>query len=187
MTGECESKRCICHAAWTGLSCEHLHLLPAHRSALYPVGGHPTSLPSTRSFPWGGTIAKEAGKSKYHLFVAEWANHRPMTYATWPAQVDVRHAISTSPNGPWTSREVVLTGAGNPVYALAHDGTHLIFFTGVPQPISGCSPSAQLQRRYEQHAAHTERPSVPWLLQSQLAWRILSRRRRHQSRSQPKP
>jgi hypothetical protein len=30
--------------------------------------------------------------------------------------------------------------AGNPVYARAPDGTHLLYFTGVPQPISGCPP-----------------------------------------------
>lgn len=140
MTGTCTAGRCRCDPAWTGPSCEHLHLLPALQQALYPRGGHPTSLPSSRSFPWGGTIAKEVGQDKYHLFVAEWANHCPMTYATWPAQVNVRHATATTPNGPWTPKEVVLTGAGNPVYARAPDGTHLLYFTGVPQPISGCPP-----------------------------------------------
>eukprot|EP01046_Picozoa_sp_COSAG06_P058238 COSAG06_NODE_11624_length_1484_cov_1.859206_1_plen_132_part_10 len=96
MTGTCTAGRCRCDPAWPGPSCEHLHLLPALQQALYPRGGHPTSLPSSRSFPWGGTIAKEVGQDKYHLFVAEWANHCPMTYATWPAQVNVRHATATT-------------------------------------------------------------------------------------------
>ena len=140
MTGSCTDGRCLCDPAWTGPNCEHLHLLPASRQALYPEGGHPTSLPSSRSFPWGGTIAKEAAQSRYHLYVAEWANHCAMTYATWPAQVNIRHATSNSPNGPWTPAEVVLSGAGNPVYVRAVDGAHLIYFTGVPQPFSGCPP-----------------------------------------------
>jgi hypothetical protein len=138
LTGSCTSDLiCKCDTAWTGPSCEHLHLLPAYRTALYPAGGHPTSLPSSRPFPWGGTIAKEG--QVYHLFVAEWANHCPMTYATWPAQVNVRHATSKSPHGPWNPQEIVLTGAGNPVLTRAPDGTHLLFFTGVPQPFSRCA------------------------------------------------
>jgi hypothetical protein len=119
MTGTCTAGRCRCDPAWTGPSCEHLHLLPALQQALYPRGGHPTSLPSSRSFPWGGTIAKEVGQDKYHLFVAEWANHCPMTYATWPAQVNVRHATATTPNGPWTPKEVVLTALAIQ-YTLGH-------------------------------------------------------------------
>ena len=59
LTGSCTAAKCLCDAAWTGPHCENLNLLPAHRAALYPAGGHPTALPSNRSFPWGGTIAKD--------------------------------------------------------------------------------------------------------------------------------
>jgi hypothetical protein len=60
LAGTCSasSGTCACDAAWTGPACERLHLLPAHRSALYPAGGHPTALPSDRPFPWGGSIMK---------------------------------------------------------------------------------------------------------------------------------
>ena len=108
LTGTCSSSgRCDCDAAWMGPRCERLHLLPAHRSAFYPTGGHPTELPSDRPFTWGGSILKdEAGL--YHLFVVEYMNHCPMTYGTWTSQSSVRHATARSASGPWEPKELPL-------------------------------------------------------------------------------
>lgn len=120
LTGTCTAGACVCDAAWTGQACESLHLLPAHRSALYPPGGHATSLPSTRPFPWGGSILKDDA-GIYHLFVVEYMNQCPMTYGTWTFQSSVRHAVSKSLAGPWEPKELPLGPGptGNPLVVQA--------------------------------------------------------------------
>ena len=181
LAGTCSSGRCDCDAAWTGPTCERLHLLPAHRSAFYPAGGHPTELPSDRPFTWGGSIMKdEAGL--YHLFVVEYMNHCPMTYGTWTSQSSVRHATSRSASGPWEPRELPLGPGptGNPVVTRAPDGTYLMYFTNVPRqnraaaepPPRNCSssqrsdwgPARYCTKQCETglHLAHSKSLDGPW-------------------------
>ena len=149
LTGSCSAGTCHCDAAWTGPACEHLHLLPAHRGALYPpTTPNPPTLPpfqndstySPTTSPWGGAVIEEEASGIFHLFVTEYANHCPMTYGTWTFQASIRHATGVSANGPWEPQELVLSGSGNPVIVRAPDGTYVLYFTGVPRPMSGKAP-----------------------------------------------
>jgi hypothetical protein len=181
LAGTCSGGRCDCDAAWTGPTCEQLHLLPAHRSAFDPAGGHPTQLPSDRPFTWGGSIIKDDA-GLYHLFVVEYMNHCPMTYGTWTVQSSVRHAVSRSASGPWEPKELPLGPGptGNPVVTRAPDGTYLLYFTNVPRqnrtaaepPPRNCSSNQRSDWgpvRYctEQcetglHLAHSKSLDGPW-------------------------
>ena len=54
----------------------------------------------------------------------------------------IRHAVSTSPTGPWQPKELILDGSGNPVLTgRAPDGTYLLYFTGIPRPWSKKLPA----------------------------------------------
>ena len=182
LTGSCVASSCKCDAAWTGRACERLHLLPARRSALYPAGGHPTSLPSNRSFPWGGSIIKSKD-GVYHLFVTEYMNRCPMTYETWTLMSSIRHATSPSIDGPWQPKELVLeAAAGNAVVVEAPDGTYVMFFTNVPDkrklslvrdcrssnmsswgPMRYCAKPADCGTGL--HLAHSRSLDGPWTVQ----------------------
>ena len=81
-----------------------------------------------------------------HAYVTEYQNHCPMTYSTWSTQTQIRHATSPNLDGPWTPLDVAVPdAAGNPVVAVAPDGTILLYFTntrwtGGTRNCSGASP-----------------------------------------------
>lgn len=192
LTGSCIASRCTCDAAWTGPACEQLHLLPALRSALYPAGGHATELPSNRSFPWGGSVIRDNATGIYHLFVTEYMNRCPMTYGTWTLQSSIRHATSTTANGPWLLRELVLqAAAGNPVVARAPDGTYVMYFTNVQTgpkhprdctsanrsewgPPSYCTKDGHCDDATGLHLAHSASLDGPWTVQLNIADRSIA-------------
>lgn len=127
--GVCARGKCVCDATWTDLNCQMLHVLPARVGSGYPT--HPATdvLPANTSFTWGGHVVQDSD-GLYHGFFTTWMNQCPMTYATWQTQTNIQHAVSTSPDGPWTDWDIAVpSGAGNPVVSRAPDGTYLLYFT----------------------------------------------------------
>eukprot|EP00729_Bicosta_minor_P004237 gene4237-20491_t len=144
---------CRCDPTWTGAHCSVLHLLPARAGSGYPTNpfNPGDSLPTTKTFTWGGAVVKDYTQSDgsssskntngdisafaarasegglYHGFFAQFVNNCPMTYPTWTSSTHIRHATSPNPDGPWTDAGVAVPqAAGNPV---APDGTWLLYFT----------------------------------------------------------
>lgn len=126
---------CICDPGFTGPHCWSLDLGQARPGSGYPtVPPAPTArpvLPTNSTFSWGGAVIADPGDAGgYHLYVAEYMEHCPMTYGTWSTQTQIRHAVGPGPDGPWDPRDVAVPdAAGNPVIARAPDGTYLLYFT----------------------------------------------------------
>ena len=57
---------------------------------------------------WGGSVIEENGL--YHLFVSRWPT--ALGHNAWTTSSEVAHAVSTSPLGPWTVRDVALPRRG---------------------------------------------------------------------------
>ena len=137
---------CRCDPTWTGAHCSVLHLLPARAGSGYPTNpfNPGDSLPTTKTFTWGGAVVKDYTQSDgsssskntngdtsaiaarasegglYHGFFAQFVNNCPMTYPTWTSSTHIRHATSPNPDGPWTDAGVAVPqAAGNPVVTRA--------------------------------------------------------------------
>jgi hypothetical protein len=116
----------------------------AVRPGIYPPGAE-AGVQTT--WTWGATGVHDPTDDRYHFFVTQWRNHCPMTYSSFLTQTHVVHVTAATPAGPYVEESEAIPGAaGNPVYARAPDGTHLLYFTNyrydgdVPNCTGGAHP-----------------------------------------------
>jgi hypothetical protein len=100
LNGDCTRGRCVCTSSWRGDHCQYLALKPL------PAGpsGYGVS-PNISS--WGGSIYHNDSEpgSLYHLYVTEEAGGKGLS--SWRTASQIVHAVSASPLGPYTRRDVV--------------------------------------------------------------------------------
>ena len=85
---------------------------------------------------WGSSVIK-GDDGKYHMFAARWLNNYPMS--SWITDATIVHAISDTPEGPYTFVAEALPPRGegywdgsttyNPVIQ-KHKDTYILFYTG---------------------------------------------------------
>eukprot|EP00040_Diaphanoeca_grandis_P025436 m.140917 g.140917 ORF g.140917 m.140917 type:complete len:549 (-) comp30149_c0_seq1:183-1829(-) len=136
--------KCECDAAWMGDRCTELAFLPANGypssstspSPLTSTPGPGAIYPSMHNVSsWGGTLTYGTDKL-WHLLVSEMADHCGLQ--TWQRNSFIRHATSSTVDGIYTPREIVMSefahnaacmdarAGGGPACVLLHigSGTH---------------------------------------------------------------
>ena len=120
LSGTCSGGVCACFAPWTGaLDCSALKFLPSPVQRGYPTPGH-------NETTWGGSIALDPVGGLYHMYVAEMMNECPLS--TWGQNSRCTHAVSSTPEGPYTFADVAVTNwCHNPAIVLQTkaDGSQL--------------------------------------------------------------
>ena len=129
--GVCVGGVCHCDAAWEGVACGQLALLPAKAATRGRIYGSMSPGSASNVSSWGGSIVAYGGE--YHLIVAEMANGCGISTYGWNSIV--RRASSPTIDGLYTAREVVVPAmahnpscmdaspAGGPKCVLLHIGT----------------------------------------------------------------
>ena len=101
LSGTCSAGMCVCFAPWTAApDCSALKFLPSPVVRGFPAPGH-------NETTWGGSIALDPVGGKYHMFVAEMMNECPLS--TWGQNSRCTHAVSATPEGPYTFSDVAVT------------------------------------------------------------------------------
>ena len=101
LNGVCSANgTCTCFKPWGGVSCGELKFLPLTAPA--STNGFPGASPNETT--WGGNAILYDGI--YHLFVAEMVNE--CSLAQWGSNSQCAHAISSSPEGPYTKTDVAV-------------------------------------------------------------------------------
>jgi hypothetical protein len=126
LNGLCQAGVCKCFAPWSGPLCGVLDALPAPRSAVYGVNCVSNcSAPHTKS--WGGNVVHAGGS--YHLFVSQLTQNCPLR--NWMTNMDVAHAVSDSPLGPFQQRDFSLPPfSTNPHAIVDEKGEWWLFHIG---------------------------------------------------------
>ena len=98
LTGTCNAATgvCTCFAPWTGADCGQLKF-----GAAAPVNGYGQWPLSS----WGGN-AVQWTDGLWHLFVAEMVNNCTLQY--WGQNSQCTHAVSATPEGPYTKHDTAL-------------------------------------------------------------------------------
>ena len=124
LNGDCVSGQCHCDAAWKGVSCQQLNLVPMTPTRVVEGAYRPGSRTS-----WGANVLQSPEDGLFHMFVAEMKGNCTLT--SWIPNSQVVHAVSTEPDGPFTFREVLFdTFHHNPRLTRAHDGSYLLYMIG---------------------------------------------------------
>lgn len=101
LNGECGTDRkCTCYKPWGGSTCGELQFLPIAPPA--EKNGYPGLSPNETT--WGGNAILFNGE--WHLFVAEMINN--CTLAQWGSNSQCAHAVSATPEGPYTKVDVAV-------------------------------------------------------------------------------
>ena len=101
LNGECTAGQCVCYAPWTAApDCSALAFLPSPVQRGFPAPGH-------NETTWGGSIVKDPVGGKFHMFVAEMMNECPLS--TWGQNSRCTHAVSDTPEGPYSFSDVAVT------------------------------------------------------------------------------
>lgn len=117
----------MCDAAWMGVDCSLMNLMPANVHPAYPS---PAIFNSTTS--WGGSVSL-GDDERYHMFAAEMANGCGLN--SWGTNSIIVHSVSATPEGPFERREVVVDAfAHNPTVSRAPDGTWVLYHIGCGTP-----------------------------------------------------
>jgi len=124
LNGDCVNGSCRCDAAWKGVRCEALNLVPLSplrvEQGAYRPGFHTS---------WGANIQRSHEDGLYHMFVSEMKGNCTLT--SWIPNSQVVHAVSESLTGRFTFKEVLFdTFHHNPRLAVANDGTYLLYMIG---------------------------------------------------------
>eukprot|EP00041_Stephanoeca_diplocostata_P033744 m.1122055 g.1122055 ORF g.1122055 m.1122055 type:complete len:297 (-) comp24401_c1_seq5:577-1467(-) len=138
MNGECTEGRCICRPPWIGEFCEVLQRLPIPAASGYQSPHNPT-LPQLRQniSSWGGSILQD-DDGVFHMYAAE------MLYDcgidSWSTNSQVVHAVSSTPGGPYTFRDVVLGAFATEPNAVRGPSGEYVVFATVREP-EGSTPA----------------------------------------------
>lgn len=101
LNGECSAAgACVCYKPWGGVTCGELQFLPLQAPA--GTNGMPGATPNETT--WGGNAIFFEGQ--YHLFVAEMVNN--CSLAQWGSNSRCAHAVSSTPEGPYTRVDVAV-------------------------------------------------------------------------------
>jgi hypothetical protein len=122
--GKCSKGFCACYPQWMGRHCGQLNLVPTARDA-----GLQTREPSTgeRASSWGGSVVR-GDDGVYHMYAAEMTHHCGIV--VWLSNSQIRHAVSTRPDGPFVARDVAEGVWGHePTAARAPSGEYVLFWT----------------------------------------------------------
>jgi hypothetical protein len=88
--------------SWSGRNCEVLRLAPL------PAAGDPYGYGlSPNITSWGGSIYHDNATGVYHLFVTEETDGAGLS--SWISHSQIIHAVSSTPLGPYTRKNVVST------------------------------------------------------------------------------
>ena len=99
LNGDCLTDgTCACEPAWTGSSCTELNLVPMSRDEV-ERGAYRRDT----STSWGGVPVFSEDDNLWHLYLAEMADNCTLT--AWIPQSTITHAVSTSPEGPYTYKD----------------------------------------------------------------------------------
>ena len=121
LNGKCIDRICFCEAAWTGPRCEVLVRLPVDVTT-----GFDSPYNGGRSSSWGGSVVEVNGT--FHMYSAEMVNECGIEF--WEPNSQVVHAVSQSPEGPYTFKDVVsVPFAHEPNAVLAPTGEIVIYMT----------------------------------------------------------
>eukprot|EP00051_Salpingoeca_urceolata_P007620 m.99073 g.99073 ORF g.99073 m.99073 type:complete len:507 (+) comp15314_c0_seq1:60-1580(+) len=151
LNGECQaSGQCKCDAEWQGPACGQLRLV--RPQTLRPAYPPPAFVANTTSWgasvvldsPSDGTGPNHSTTNTYHMFLAEMTHSCGMS--AWSTNSIIRHAVSSSPEGPFVRKEVVRPEfAHNPTAVRAPDGTYLIYHIGCGNGRPGYPPCTDCQ------------------------------------------
>ncbi len=150
-------------------------LLPA------PVNG---GFRDTNYWIWCGSVTR-GYDGKYHMFASRWP-HGLSFGPHWLSNSEIVHAVSDTPEGPFTFSEVALPPRGdefwdgkmthNPV-VVQRDGKFYLFYTGTtyrgPMPTPETQITADSPKKLEAHRgerlgmASADSPYGPWLRRDQ--------------------
>jgi hypothetical protein len=93
LLGVCTAGKCVCDPGWKGDDCGIFNLAPAVAGSGYNLTG---LSPPTSS--WGANIFQDdSDKKKWHMFVAEFANHCDIS--AWSPNSKITHSVSST--GEW--------------------------------------------------------------------------------------
>ena len=131
--GECSANgTCACDAAWGGVRCGELQLLPvdAARPGLRLVDAQGRNVST-----WGAPMLRDPATGSWHAWASE------MEYAcglnSWQTNSHVVHATAAEPGGPWTRREEVFaTFAHEPDVVLGPSGQLVMVLSSFALPNS---------------------------------------------------
>ena len=119
LNGKCISGKCVCEAAWKGLNCSEVALLPTTDKA-----GIKLKVNST----WGGSVIKD-NSGKYHMYAAYLDKSCGIT--SWRRNSAIVHAVSDTIDGTYEIKDTpVGVWSHNPSMAVAKDGTLLMYHIG---------------------------------------------------------
>ena len=123
------------------------------------------------SFIWCGTLVKSHHDQKYHLFYSRWL--RKFGMSAWVTHSEVAHAVSNSPFGPFTFKDIALPVRGkeywdgmvthNPTVHY-YNGKYYLYYTG--NYGDGKVTGSQLNWTHRNHqrigVAVADNPNGPW-------------------------
>ena len=122
LNGECDTGgTCKCYKPWGGNNCGELQFLPIDPPA--ETNGFPGR--SKNETTWGGNSILFNGE--WHLFVAEMTNN--CTLAQWGSNSQCAHAVSPTPEGPYSKVDVAV---GVWCHNVSVRGDHFTFHHGEP-------------------------------------------------------
>eukprot|EP00755_Sulcionema_specki_P020153 Sspe_Gene.71219::Locus_42179_Transcript_1_1_Confidence_1.000_Length_1822::g.71219::m.71219 len=169
LNGDCIGGRCVCNTPWKGDECEVLDVGRANLSRGYRsphLGGKISS--------WGGSMLRWEKDGLYHLFAAEMVGTCGIEY--WEPNSQVVHAVSNTPEGPYTFHEVVLPPfAHEPNAIRGPNGEFVIYLTyrhpddyfvdcSTPAPVVPPSPPGPCGTppRRDTYMIWSKSPYGPW-------------------------
>ena len=101
LNGVCVDAKCVCDAPWfsdrVDWQCATIFTAKAQPGGMYGYSPNVTS--------WGGNALKSEVDGLYHLFAAE----IPGGLTKWASKSQCVHATATTPSGPFTRHDYVLT------------------------------------------------------------------------------
>ena len=96
---------------------------------------------------WGSSVIR-GEDGKYHMFVSRWPDFLPF-HPGWLVGSEIVHAISDTPEGPYTFVDVALPARGAEYWdgrsthnprILKHDDTYILIYMGSTHPFDEISP-----------------------------------------------